>query len=335
ELPDSFDMFSPVSTRAGPKTHTRVLYVVQPFLGLTTVKEYQDIIARLEQSERDAIEFTNNSLSGWRNWRARSQLNRETKNAYSAEIRGNRRRMFELERELKQFAYLRSQRRMLNRNISSEFSKEQLNEMLDDELKYLLENISDRDEAALGWIRGEASIYRAAEISANEIRNSLFQLSASRALYTNQFKPTVPEVYTQFGQVRGVSRTIFKNRFPEHQVSSPIQVFTPEQAGRSTFSRKVNYVVREDGSLILGRQSRGVGGGHIDLAGGRPVLAAGEVKILNGKVIYIDNSSGHYMPSGSSAQAAAEAAFRNANLQPASYIEKIWNGVNWVPKGTQ
>ncbi|MCH8512755.1 MAG: RHS repeat-associated core domain-containing protein [Kiritimatiellae bacterium] len=180
------------------------------FLGLTTVKEYQDIIARLEQSEREAIEFTNNSLSGWRNWRVRSQLNRETKNAYSAEIRENRRRMFQLEEELKQFAYRRSLRRMSNRNISSEFSKEQLNEMLDDELKYLLENISDRDEAALGWIRGEASIYRAAEISANEIRNSLFQLSASRALYTNQFKPTVPEVYGQSFNFSSVRTTVYR-----------------------------------------------------------------------------------------------------------------------------
>lgn len=34
ELPAPFDMFSPVSTRAGPETHTRVLYVVQPILGL-------------------------------------------------------------------------------------------------------------------------------------------------------------------------------------------------------------------------------------------------------------------------------------------------------------
>ncbi|MCC5847622.1 MAG: RES family NAD+ phosphorylase [Verrucomicrobia bacterium] len=42
ELPDPFDMFSPVSTRAGPKTHTRVLYVVQPFLGLDAIRISKD-----------------------------------------------------------------------------------------------------------------------------------------------------------------------------------------------------------------------------------------------------------------------------------------------------
>ncbi len=38
ELPDPFDMFAPVSTRAGPETHTRVLYVVQPVLGLDVMR---------------------------------------------------------------------------------------------------------------------------------------------------------------------------------------------------------------------------------------------------------------------------------------------------------
>lgn len=38
KLPDAFDLFAPVSTRAGPKTHTRVLYVVQPVLGLDIIQ---------------------------------------------------------------------------------------------------------------------------------------------------------------------------------------------------------------------------------------------------------------------------------------------------------
>jgi hypothetical protein len=210
ELPDPFDMFAPVSTRAGPKTHTRVLYVVQPVLGLKTVKEYQDIIAALVLSEREALEFTRTRIQ---DRSTRSDLIDEIRSAYSVEIRENRRRMFQLEEELKLFAYRRSQRRMLRYGgLGGELSTKQLDEMLDDELKYLLENISDRDEAALGWIRGEASIYRAAEISANEIRNSLFQLSASRALYTNQFKPTVPEVYRQ-GLNFGTSGTLRTETF--------------------------------------------------------------------------------------------------------------------------
>jgi hypothetical protein len=42
ELPDTFDMFAPVSTRAGPETHTRVLYVVQPVLGLDVMRTVDD-----------------------------------------------------------------------------------------------------------------------------------------------------------------------------------------------------------------------------------------------------------------------------------------------------
>jgi hypothetical protein len=42
ELPSSFDMFAPVSTRAGPEVHTRVLYVVQPVLGLDTIRTSAD-----------------------------------------------------------------------------------------------------------------------------------------------------------------------------------------------------------------------------------------------------------------------------------------------------
>jgi hypothetical protein len=37
ELPDPFDMYAPVRTRSGPETNTRVLYVVQPVLGLKTI----------------------------------------------------------------------------------------------------------------------------------------------------------------------------------------------------------------------------------------------------------------------------------------------------------
>src|SRR5690606_27568313 len=91
---------------------------------------------------------------------------------------------------------------------------------------------------------------------------------------------------------------LFENKFPSHAVGSPIQTFTPQQAARSTFSRRLNYVVMEGGELRLGRISNQVGGGHIDLAGGAPVQAAGEVRIVRGQIRMIDNSSGHYLPSG-------------------------------------
>jgi filamentous hemagglutinin len=124
----------------------------------------------------------------------------------------------------------------------------------------------------------------------------------------------------------------FVNQFPEDDVGVPIQTFTSEQISRSTFSRKLNYVVDADGSLVLGRVNDALGGGHIDIARGNPALAAGEVRIVNGKIISVDNSSGHYLPTGPSAQRAAERAFRNAGFDiSGKYIEKVWNGTAWVP----
>lgn len=75
------------------------------------------------------------------------------------------------------------------------------------------------------------------------------------------------------------------------------------------------------------------GGGHIDLAAGPDVLAAGEVKLVRGEVHYIDNSSGHYLPTGASAQRAAEAAFERAGLKvEGKYVEKVYNEAKgkWV-----
>ncbi|MFT5584117.1 MAG: RHS repeat-associated protein, partial [Cognaticolwellia sp.] len=124
---------------------------------------------------------------------------------------------------------------------------------------------------------------------------------------------------------------LFANKFPTHAVGAPLQTFTARQAGRSSFSRKLNYVVTEGGELRLGRIGKNVGGGHIDLAGGAAVQAAGEVKIVGGKIRMIDNSSGHYLPSGAGAQAAAEAAFQNAGFgTTGTYVGKVWSGSAWV-----
>ena len=66
---------------------------------------------------------------------------------------------------------------------------------------------------------------------------------------------------------------------------------------------------------MIGRKFNDVGGGHIYLANGKPVVAAGEVKILNGEVKYIYNTSGHCEPSGRAAPAAAENAFSPKGLE--------------------
>ena len=82
---------------------------------------------------------------------------------------------------------------------------------------------------------------------------------------------------------------------------------------------KFNYVVLEDGTLVVAKRTYG----HIDLANGGRVQAAGEVHIVNGEVRAINNASGHYKPSGSSAQAAAEGAFNSSGVKvrPGAYGE--------------
>lgn len=64
------------------------------------------------------------------------------------------------------------------------------------------------------------------------------------------------------------------------------------------------------------------------------------MKILNGKVKYIDYISGRYEPSGPAAQAAVEKAFSQKGLDVnGTYTEKIWlpnpskpSSGDWVPK---
>jgi filamentous hemagglutinin len=95
-----------------------------------------------------------------------------------------------------------------------------------------------------------------------------------------------------------------------------------------------NYVVTEDGNLVIGRSFGDPGGGHIDLASGNPVSAAGEVKFVNGQLKYLDNSSGHYQPFGPKAQNAAEQAFGNLGYDVGGkYIEKVWVPDPSLPRG--
>lgn len=87
----------------------------------------------------------------------------------------------------------------------------------------------------------------------------------------------------------------------------------------SNASGRFNYAVLDDGSLVVANRRHG----HIDLANGGDVLAAGEVHIVNGQIRSVNNASGHYRPSGSSAQTAAENAFHDLDLDvaPGAYRE--------------
>jgi filamentous hemagglutinin len=59
----------------------------------------------------------------------------------------------------------------------------------------------------------------------------------------------------------------------------------------------------------------------------------GEVKIVNGEVKYIDNTSGHYEPSGRAAQTAAEDAFSRKGLDVGGkYIEKSGCQILAIPE---
>ncbi|MDR3443764.1 hypothetical protein [Dyella sp.] len=99
-------------------------------------------------------------------------------------------------------------------------------------------------------------------------------------------------------------------------------------------TQRFNYVVTQDGELIIGRQFGEPGGGHIDLTGGEAVNAAGEVKFVNGDIKYIDNSSGHYQPFGPNAQSAAEQAFSDLGFDVSGkYVEKVWVPDPTLPRG--
>ncbi|AJC60612.1 hypothetical protein [Streptomyces sp. 769] len=80
------------------------------------------------------------------------------------------------------------------------------------------------------------------------------------------------------------------------------------------------YVVLENGDLVIGKRTAG----HINLARGNPVLAAGEFKTKGGQVVYLDNKSGHYRPYGARAQKAAVDAFNRNGLNADGKYNAAW-----------
>ncbi|GFR19809.1 uncharacterized protein TNCT_303261 [Trichonephila clavata] len=62
----------------------------------------------------------------------------------------------------------------------------------------------------------------------------------------------------------------------------------------------VAYVITLDGKLVthehINVNKSEWAYRHSTLAGGRPVLCSGLIKVVNGKITYIDNNSGHYKP---------------------------------------
>ncbi|WP_106432402.1 polymorphic toxin-type HINT domain-containing protein [Streptomyces sp. LaPpAH-108] len=113
----------------------------------------------------------------------------------------------------------------------------------------------------------------------------------------------------------GPDPTSFSNLIP----SDTPEWFKPIAPG-TVLSRSGNYayVVTGDGELVIGKRTAG----HVSLAQGRDVLAAGEFKTKGGQVVFLDNKSGHYRPYGANAQKAAVDAFeRNGLGAGGKYIE--------------
>ncbi|OXI87197.1 hypothetical protein CFB40_16105 [Burkholderia sp. AU31652] len=118
-----------------------------------------------------------------------------------------------------------------------------------------------------------------------------------------------------------VAPRIFRNLFPE-DIPQTAKIIPNEQLATIS-QRRLAYIVTQDGSLVVGRNN--INQGHIDLAAGQPVLAAGEFGVYGGQLKFIDNFSGHYRPSGIEAQRAAEQAFRNLGFNvDGLYIERTF-----------
>ncbi|WP_156957792.1 hypothetical protein [Paracidovorax oryzae] len=127
----------------------------------------------------------------------------------------------------------------------------------------------------------------------------------------------------------------FPNRFSEDAIElRSVPALTPEQALR--MPKNILYVVKEDGGLVIAPRPKDFSYGHVDLARGENVLAAGEGKVFWGEVKFIDNASGHYLPQGPAAQSAAVKAFTDYGFKVPSgaYQDKVYDFKlrKWVAK---
>lgn len=117
---------------------------------------------------------------------------------------------------------------------------------------------------------------------------------------------------------------LFPNKYPEHQIGVP-QIVPNERLAK--ISGQFNYVVREDGRLIVGKT------GHTSLTGGKPVIAAGEMRLHNGNIKSLDNASGHYQPSANAGR-VAENAFESIGLSASGKFKpKVWVFDPTLPRG--
>jgi RHS repeat-associated protein len=158
------------------------------------------------------------------------------------------------------------------------------------------------------------------------IGSTLALVAAPLAIYGGEFLFYNPYTANSIGvagaeAVAGVPLGVggyglFRNLAPADEIGPAVR-FSASQIQQVGYSGRLNYIVDEAGSLVIGRT------GHTSLAGGAPVQAAGEARFVDGALRGLDNASGHYRPVGESAKKAAENAFEKAGFDAAGkYMER-------------
>lgn len=118
---------------------------------------------------------------------------------------------------------------------------------------------------------------------------------------------------------------LFVNQFPEDKIGKPKRMML-ETIQSQKGMKKYNHVILSNSKLLFGRITKKVGGSHIDLAQGSPVLASGEISFNNGKLVEVDNASWHYLPSGPESKETVVKALDKLGVYKAEkkYKEKQW-----------
>jgi hypothetical protein len=95
--------------------------------------------------------------------------------------------------------------------------------------------------------------------------------------------------------------------------------------GRAVTSGTFDYVVTNDGKLVIGT-------GHYNLSGGASsVQAAGQMKIFKGNVTSINNSSGHYLPSMEQGANSA-GVLKNIGVDVSKTTNRLYNSSGVLEK---
>jgi hypothetical protein len=116
----------------------------------------------------------------------------------------------------------------------------------------------------------------------------------------------------------------------------PLPMVSPQELSRLADKQRLMYVITDDKKLLVAhsmaeipslRDSRGNYMHHYlfhpELASLKPVYAAGDVVVEGGKILYLDNKSGHYLPAGSHLRTLVEKAFKDNGFEATGKYREI------------